>query len=340
MNTKANFSALDAALKVLQEAGSPLHYQEITQRVLAAGLWKTEGKTPDATINARLAVDVKKNGPSSAFRRAGRGVFALNTERTDQPPHAPVGMRPEDKQKNPRQGARLLVLGYLERIASSAFAEFPRQITDLAHSKHGVYALYKGDRLYYVGLATNLRNRIKQHLHDKHAGKWNRFSLYLVRKVEHIKELESMILRIADPTGNSTRGGLPGAENLWGELHATIREEQDRQIRKIFDIKTKTRRPKPIPRKSHTEKPRSNKRTPALAPFLAQNIKQLRGRHMKQTLTAQLNADGTLDFNGKRYNSPSVAGAAAVKRKTCNGWTFWEYERAPGDWVKINVLRK
>lgn len=72
---------LDAVLKVLQDAGTPLHYLEITKRILAEKLWKTDGKTPEATVNARLAVDVKKNGKASAFRRAGRGVFAVNMER-------------------------------------------------------------------------------------------------------------------------------------------------------------------------------------------------------------------------------------------------------------------
>jgi len=48
-------TALDAALRVLQEAGGSLHYREITKRVLDAGLWSTEGKTPEATINAQLA---------------------------------------------------------------------------------------------------------------------------------------------------------------------------------------------------------------------------------------------------------------------------------------------
>ncbi len=234
---------------------------------------------------------------------------------------------------------RPLVLGYLERIASSAFSEFPRQITDLVHGKHGVYALYKGDRLYYVGLATNLRNRIKQHLRDKHAGKWNRFSLYLVRKVEHIKELESMILRIADPTGNSTRGGLPGAENLWGELHSTIRAEQERQIQKIFDIKAKKIRAKSPVKKARRVKNSLKGRQPALAPFVTRRF-PIRGRHKGNTLTARVLANGTIRFNNQTYNSPSLAGAAAVQRKTCNGWTFWKYKDSSGAWVPLNNLRK
>jgi type I restriction-modification system DNA methylase subunit len=35
--------------------------------------------------------------------------------------------------------------------------------------RHGVYALYRGNRLYYVGLASNLRSRLNTHLRDRHA---------------------------------------------------------------------------------------------------------------------------------------------------------------------------
>ena len=100
-----------------------------------------------------------------------------------------------------KRSSHALVLGFLERISSRAFEEFPRQITELIGKQHGIYALYKGDHLYYVGLATDLRKRIKHHRQDRHAGKWDRFSLYLVHKVDHIKELESLLLRIADPKG-------------------------------------------------------------------------------------------------------------------------------------------
>ena len=39
------------------------------------------------------------------------------------------------------------------------------------------------------------------------------------------------------------------------------------------------------------------------------------------------------------YNSPSVA-AAAIAKHTMNGWTIWKYERAPGDWLLLDNLRK
>ncbi len=43
-----------AAVQVLQQAGTALHAKAITERIMAAGLWRSEGKTPEATVSARL----------------------------------------------------------------------------------------------------------------------------------------------------------------------------------------------------------------------------------------------------------------------------------------------
>jgi hypothetical protein len=67
---------------------------------------------------------------------------------------------------------------------------------------------------------------------------------------------------------------------------------------------------------------------------------ELRAFFKGKKLTARVRRNGSIRFTGKIYNSPSVAAAAAVKRRSCNGWTFWQYERAPGDWVKLDKLRK
>ncbi|MXW29319.1 MAG: restriction endonuclease [Chloroflexi bacterium] len=73
--------AIDAAATVLAEAKGPLHYIMITERMIAQGLWDSEGKTPEATVNARLAVDIRDQGTASRFVRVGRGRFALNAEK-------------------------------------------------------------------------------------------------------------------------------------------------------------------------------------------------------------------------------------------------------------------
>lgn len=42
------------------------------------GLWSTQGKTPDATVGARVYTDIKRYEERSRFIKAGRGRFALN----------------------------------------------------------------------------------------------------------------------------------------------------------------------------------------------------------------------------------------------------------------------
>lgn len=71
-------SALSGVVNVLEQAGKPLHYREIAERMIKSGVWNTQGKTPEATVNAQLAVDIKKNGKASRFARYGRGIFGLN----------------------------------------------------------------------------------------------------------------------------------------------------------------------------------------------------------------------------------------------------------------------
>ena len=71
-------SILDSAERALAVAGEPLHYRDITSRILADG-WTTTGNTPWDSVNARLAVDVKR-GPASRFVRTAPGMFGLNPQ--------------------------------------------------------------------------------------------------------------------------------------------------------------------------------------------------------------------------------------------------------------------
>ena len=231
-----------------------------------------------------------------------------------------------------------LVLGYLENISSKAFAEYPQQITDFIGQKHGIYALYSGDSLYYVGLATNLKRRIKQHLKDKHAGKWTRFNLYLVRKQEHIKELESLILRIADPKGNAAKGRLPGADNLVKKLRRKMKEEQDRSIGLLLGTTGKRKKSKPavtptVPKEASPKK----EKAPALAPYVTKRF-QIRRVYKGDDYKASVRADGSIQYQGEIFLSPSWAGRAVAGRNV-NGWKFWRYKNAAGKWVPLDELR-
>ena len=69
-------SGLDAAAIVLREASAPLNAQDLVGLMLERGLWKTEGKTPAATIYAAMIREIRSKGSASRFLKADRGRFA------------------------------------------------------------------------------------------------------------------------------------------------------------------------------------------------------------------------------------------------------------------------
>jgi hypothetical protein len=74
--TAKPLSGLDSAALVLREAGEPMDAQALIARILERGLWKTEGKTPAATIYAAMIREIKAKGSSSRFQKVDRGRFA------------------------------------------------------------------------------------------------------------------------------------------------------------------------------------------------------------------------------------------------------------------------
>ena len=72
-------NVLDAVETVLKQTGHPMGVKAITQAVLQQKLWASKGKTPDQTIHAQIAVDIKKNLHKSRIERVGKGLFALRS---------------------------------------------------------------------------------------------------------------------------------------------------------------------------------------------------------------------------------------------------------------------
>lgn len=225
-----------------------------------------------------------------------------------------------------------LVCQHLENISRQALEKYQHTIRQYVRNRHGVYALYRREKLYYVGLATNLRTRLSHHLKDRHAQSWDRFSVYLTIGDSHLRELESLLLRIVKPKGNKQKGKFAKSEDLRRRFARDAKRSWQLEMRDLFGLAEVTKAPvKPVSP--------SSGRTPILAAFIDGPMK-LRARFKGQTLHAAVGRGGTVRFGGKVYTSPSLAGAAARKYRTCNGWIFWQYERAPGDWVPLNELRK
>ena len=50
----------------------------LTGDVLMRGLWKTLGRTPEATLYAAIIREIAAKGETSRFIKTDRGLFAIN----------------------------------------------------------------------------------------------------------------------------------------------------------------------------------------------------------------------------------------------------------------------
>lgn len=224
-----------------------------------------------------------------------------------------------------------LVCQHLENISREALEKYQDIIRRYVRRRQGVYALYRRGKLHYVGLASNLRSRLAHHLRDRHQNSWDRFSVYLTIGDSHLRELESLILRIVKPAGNKQKGKFLRSDDIRRRFAREVRTHQRDELISLIG--------KTIVEEEEEEGRFSEGRRPVLGKYISGPMK-LRTHFKGKTLNARVRRDGSINFGGKIYSSPSLAGAAACKRRTCNGWTFWQYERAPGDWVLLNELRK
>ena len=88
--------------------------------------------------------------------------------------------------------------------------------------KRGVYVLSKDGKPYYIGLAKKLPSRLSHHLKDRHARKWDHFNFYAIRSQKYVKDLESILIRVARPKGNRQLGGFGKDKNLRKKLQKEI----------------------------------------------------------------------------------------------------------------------
>lgn len=126
-----------------------------------------------------------------------------------------------------------LVSQHLENISRTALEKYQGILKEYVKGRHGVYALYSKDHLYYVGLASNLRNRLKAHLKDRHAQTWDSFSVYLTINDSHLHELETLILKIASPKGNRVSGNFIKAQNLKPIFKNAVTKAQQKELVKL-----------------------------------------------------------------------------------------------------------
>lgn len=233
------------------------------------------------------------------------------------------------KRKTRRQRREGLVYGHLERVSRDLLQDHFSVVRRYIGKGSGIYVLYRGDRLAYVGLASALSGRLKAHLRDRHKASWDRFSIYLTIRDQHVRELESLLLRIAKPKSNVQSGKLFGSRDLRTKVQQAIKQQYQVQVAGLF-ART-TRADKAIRNGDKEEKEKLLQLFPEGA--------RIRGTNRKTTHRAVIRRDGRVRYDGTLYTSLSSAAKAAVGR-SINGWWFWQVERGKNNWIRLKEARR
>lgn len=104
-----------------------------------------------------------------------------------------VGLRKKRKHRSTK-GA--LIKGMSRRLPSEILdiPLFEKGLRKIMRHYAGIYALYHKKKIYYIGLSRNLHGRLKWHLKDRLAGKWDQFIIFRIQRVTYLKDIETLIL--------------------------------------------------------------------------------------------------------------------------------------------------
>lgn len=224
----------------------------------------------------------------------------------------------------------VFVREYLEKVSWQVLDKWRPSLKSMIRGHAGVYALYRTDKLYYVGLATNLMGRVNHHLRDRHRGKWDRFSVYLTTDDGQIRPLEALVLRIVAPSGNKVKGRLRGAKDLSRTLKRALEERARDETATLLGGRFVSHR--------RRSKARTTKGTRVFTGLVEKRL-SLRGTYKGRTHRASLRRDGSISYKGRTYDSPSAAAKVALGH-AANGWHFWRYRSPKGQWVKLRELKR
>lgn len=243
----------DAIQIVLAASTTPLHYNEITERIIADGLRTSLGATPAATVNAQIATSIKHKGDHSPYVRVGKGVFALANRDVAPTPLVVEKLTPSvsASEESEEQYDIVSSFGMFWRRDAVQWAATPKLLgmqqvgaTPVDFNKQlGIYLLYDVREVIYIGRTTDrpLGKRLYEHTSDRLAARWDRFSWFGLLPVapsgtlgalpetyvaaKMIPALEAILIEALEPRQNRKRGDdLSAVEFIQHEDPAIERE--------------------------------------------------------------------------------------------------------------------
>jgi len=223
-----------AIAKVLAASSAPLHYNEITERIISDGLRKSLGATPSASVNAIISASIKHDGDSSPYVRVSKGTFTLSKTAAGTVAAGLPKLTPDisESEESEEQYAIVSSFGMFWRRDAIEWVATPKLLgmqqigaTPVDFNKQlGVYLLYDGREVIYVGRTTDrpLGRRLFEHTVDRMSARWNRFSWFGLLPVSDkgalgklpeaydaakmIPALEAILIEALEPRQNRKRG--------------------------------------------------------------------------------------------------------------------------------------
>lgn len=236
----------NAIITILTESREPLHYHDITERILTRGLKTTSGATPDATVNAQIAASIKHDGGASPFLRVARGRFTLR------PTNGAVTPQPVIEPETETSTDVIRAFGIHWQREHVVWRRQPRiygrqqvaaKSVDFG-GQRGVYLLADHHTVVYVGRAVErpLGQRLYEHTLDRLSGRWNRFSWFGFYGVSDAGKLteepltptllsivaafEAILIETLEPPQNRRRGDdFTGVEYIQ-DIDPELREQE------------------------------------------------------------------------------------------------------------------
>lgn len=190
-----------AVRKVLEQAGEPLHYTEITERIIDQGLRTEFGATPAATVSSVITTAIKNEG-DRRFKRIGKGIYGLATEKF-------VSAQDDDVAELGSFEAFGVKWKRDQVIWATNPELFGRTHPSAAKvniaDQQGIYLLHdETGAVVYVGQATtgsgNIGKRLSLHTKNRLKARWERFSWFGIRPVSEQGKLGSVKAGKITPT--------------------------------------------------------------------------------------------------------------------------------------------
>ena len=187
---------VEAIVKVLQDAGKPMHYDEISRAIVGSGNRANVGATPANRVAANLSTSLRSR-KRSPFIKLDRGMYTLRD--TSQKFPETVDAANQAEQDSEKMGL-INAFGILWDRSRVDWERRPTRLLGVQHvgskpvdfaEQAGVYGLYDIHRAIYVGRVTEQRlgQRLFEHTRGRLSSRWSRFSWFGVRRAQDNAQL-------------------------------------------------------------------------------------------------------------------------------------------------------